>query len=146
MYMKRMPILRMIAMFELVLGVWGLLQGGLSAYAVIIDMDGLLQMAAEMGTELSKFEIFCSLFVTLAGGIIMTAAGILGLLFGGKEGKEKPPIFCGYALFIYLIVGDAVSVLALGGQISLSMLLPFVIHAFYLWAAFRNKKDLEAVV
>ncbi len=144
MYRKRVPILRMIAMCELILGVWELMQGVLLAYAVLSDMDGLIQMAQEMGEVLTKTMMFSTVGISLAGGIAMTAAGLLGMFLGGKEGKEKPPILFSYGLFVYTILADAVSVFALGGQISLSMLFPFLLHGFYLWAAIRNKKDLEA--
>lgn len=141
---RKTPLIKWIAMIELVIGAYNLMTGLMSAYVLISDLDGVMASLAENGIEYSAEILGASVAITSIGGLFMTLAGIVGMIFGTLPGKQKFPVYCGYGLLAFVLLSDVIQVAFLESGIGLSMLFPFVIHGLYLWGAIKNKKELEA--
>lgn len=146
MRVKKTSLLKWVAMLELVLGAYNLMTGLMSAYVLITDLDGVMASFAESGVEYSVAILGISVALTSVGGLIMAAAGGIGMVFSSLQGKQKLPIYCGYGLFAFVILSDIIQIATMGAGFSLSMLFPFVLHGFYMWGAVKNKKELDGAV
>ena len=145
MRVRKTSLLKWVAMLELVIGAYNLMTGLMSAYVLITDLDGVMVSFAESGVEYSAAILGISVAITSLGGLIMTVAGGIGMVFSSLPGKQKP-LYCGYSLFIFVILSDIIQIATMGAGFSLSMLFPFVLHGFYMWGAVKNKKELEAAL
>ena len=146
MRVRKTSLLKWVAMLELVIGADNLMTGLMSAYVLITDLDGVMVSFAESGVEYSAAILGISVAITSLGGLIMTVAGGIGMVFSSLPGKQKLPLYCGYSLFIFVILSDIIQIATMGAGFSLSMLFPFVLHGFYMWGAVKNKKELEAAL
>ena len=143
---RKTPLLKWIAMVELVIGAYNLMNGLLSAYVLITDLDGVMATFAENGVEYSIGVLGISVAITSVGGLLMSLAGVIGMIFASLPEKQKIPIYFGYALLAFVILSDIIQAAFFAISISLSMLFPFVIHGLYLWGAVKNKNQLETAV
>lgn len=140
---RKTPLLKWVAMIELVIGAYNLMTGLMSAYVLITDLDGVMASFAESGLEYTAGLLGASVAITSIVGLIMTLAGAVGMIFSSIPGKQKFPIYCGYGLFVFVILSDIIQIVFMGSGVALTMLFPFVIHGLYLWGAMKNKKELE---
>ena len=146
MRVRKTSLLKWVAMLELVIGAYNLMTGLMSAYVLITDLDGVMASFTESGVEYSTAILGISVAITSLGGLIMTVAGGIGMVFSSLQGKQKASLYCGYSLFIFVILSDIIQIATMGAGFSLPMLFPFVLHGFYMWGAVKNKKELEAAL
>ena len=78
---RKTPLLKWIAMVELVIGAYNLMNGLLSAYVLITDLDGVMATFAENGVEYSIGVLGRSVAITSVGGLLMSLAGVIGMPF-----------------------------------------------------------------
>lgn len=142
---RKTSLLKWIAMIELVIGAYNLMTGLMSAYVLITDMEGVMASLTENGVEYSAGILCASVAITSIGGLIMTVAGAVGMIFGSLPGKQNFPVWCGYGLLGFAVLSDIIQVVFLEGTLGLSMLFQILLHGLYLWGAMKNRKELKAV-
>lgn len=81
MRVRKTSLLKWVAMLELVIGAYNLMTGLMSAYVLITDLDGVMVSFAESGVEYSAAILGISVAITSLGGLIMTVAGGIGMVF-----------------------------------------------------------------
>ena len=104
MRVRKTSLLKWVAMLELVIGAYNLMTGLMSAYVLITDLDGVMASFTESGVEYSTAILGISVAITSLGGLIMTVAGGIGMVFSSLQGKQELPLYCGYSLFIFVIL------------------------------------------
>ena len=87
-------------MLELVIGAYNLMTGLMSAYVLITDLDGVMASFTESGVEYSTAILGISVAITSLGGLIMTVAGGIGMVFGPAFNINRDPL--GGRFFEYL--------------------------------------------
>ena len=100
---RKNSLLRWVAMIELVLGAYDLMNGLMSAFVLITDLEGVTASFTESGVEFSVPILVISVAITCIGGLIMVLAGAMGMIFASIPGKQKLPLYCGYGLFAFVI-------------------------------------------
>ena len=140
-------LLKVVGIIMVVLGVLSFLFNLINFAAIGMIGEGELgeileQTLAAQGVTMEEYQI--SVYVTAAGALLNTVAGILAIVNCNKIQKAGICFVCGISLILWQLGTDAYSAISAGVNVVsiISMIAGLILPLLYFWGALKNRQAM----
>lgn len=140
-------LLKVVGIIMVVLGVLSFLFNLINFAAIGMIGEGELgeileQTLTAQGVTIEEYQI--SVYVTAAGALLNTAAGILAIANCNKIRKAGVCFICGILLLLWQLGNDAYAAVTSGVTVLsvINMAVGLVLPLLYFWGALKNRQAL----
>ena len=140
-------LLKVVGIIMVVLGVFSFLFNLINFAAIGMIGEGELgeileQTLTAQGVTIEEYQI--SVYVTAAGALLNTAAGILAIANCNKIRKAGVCFICGILLLLWQLGNDAYAAITSGVTVFsvITMAVGLILPLLYFWGALKNRQAL----